>query len=155
MSPFPELFDTGIMQSCHTYNPMPLTHYQCEWARGFLTGSEPLPTWPLKDSKGNVVCDRNTLTQLFQPWGQLAPAGVPIHFGEMGCYKHTPPQVVHAWFSDTLGVLSGLNTGWALWNFRGPFGVLDTERPGTKYENWHNHQLDRALLGVLQQNMKS
>jgi endoglucanase len=53
-----------------------------------------------------------------------------------------------------LGVLSGLNAGWALWNFRGPFGVLDTERPGTKYENWHNHQLDRALLDVLQQNMK-
>ena len=113
------------------------------------------PTWPLKDSKGKVVCDRSTLTHLFQPWGELAPAGVPIHFGEMGCYKHTPPQVVLAWFSDTLGVLSGLQTGWALWNFRGPFGVLDTERPGTKYENWHNHQLDRALLGVLQQNMKS
>jgi endoglucanase len=152
--PIPELFDTGIMQSCHTYNPMPLTHYQCEWARGFLTGSEPIPTWPLKDSNGKVICDRNTLTNTFQPWEDLAPVGIPIHFGEMGCYKHTPPQVVHAWFSDTLGVLSGLNTGWALWNFRGPFGVLDTERPGTKYEKWHNHQLDRALLDVLQQNMK-
>ena len=149
------LFDTGVMQSCHTYNPTPLTHYQCEWARGILTGSEPMPTWPLKDATGKMICDRKALTKTFQPWGNLAPQGVPIHFGEMGCYKHTPSQVVLAWFSDTLGVLGDLHTGWALWNFRGPFGVLDTERPGTKYESWHNHQLDRALLTMLQQKMKS
>jgi len=32
---------------------------------------------------------------------------------------------------------------------------LCSARPGTKYENWHNHQLDRALLTVLQQKMRS
>jgi endoglucanase len=151
----PGLFDTRVMQSCHTYNPMPLTHYRCEWARGFLTGSEPEPTWPLQDSKGKVISDREILARAFQPWGNLASQGIPIHFGEMGCYKHTPPQVVHAWFSDTLGVLGELHTGWALWNFRGPFGVLDTERLGTKFKDWHGHQLDRALLDVLQKKMRS
>jgi len=153
--PIPSLFDTRVMQSCHTYSPMPLTHYKCEWAQGILTGSEPVPTWPLRDSTGKVICDRTTLTKTFQPWGPLPAQGIPFHFGEMGCYKHTPPQVVLAWFRDTLGVLGDLQAGWALWNFRGPFGVLDTERPGTKCENWHNHQLDRALLTVLQQNIKS
>ena len=150
-----ELIDTRVMQSCHTYSPAPLTHYQCEWARGMLTGSEPEPTWPLKDSKGKVISDREILTRTFQPWGELAGQGIPIHFGEMGCYKHTPPQVVLAWFSDTLTMLGELQTGFALWNFRGPFGVLDTERPGTKYQKWHHHQLDRALLSLLQQKMKS
>lgn len=153
--PIPRLFDTRVLQSCHTYNPVQLTHYQCEWARGMLTGSEPEPTWPLKDSKGNVICDREILTRTFQPWGMLAEQGIPIHFGEMGCYKHTPPQVVLAWFSDTLSVLGELHVGWALWNFRGPFGVLDTERAGTKYEKWHNRQLDRPLLSLLQQKMKA
>ena len=153
--PIRELFDSGVLQSCHTYNPIQLTHYKCEWARGILTGSEPVPTWPLQDSKGKMICDRNTLTETFQPWGELRTQGVPIHFGEMGCYKHTPPQVVLAWFSETLSVLGDLHTGWALWNFRGPFGVLDTERPGTKYENWQGHQLDRDLLTLLQQKMKS
>ena len=151
----PELFDTHVMQSCHTYSPAQLTHYQCEWARGMLTGSEPEPTWPLKDSKSKVVSDREVLTHTFQPWGELAGQGIPIHFGEMGCYKHTPPQVVLAWFSDTLSVLGELHTGFALWNFRGPFGVLDTERAGTKYEKWHDHQLDRPLLSLLQQKMRS
>lgn len=151
----PDLFETGVLQSCHTYHPVQLTHYQCEWARGILTGAEPVPTWPLKDGKGAVVVDRAEVARTFRPWGDLAAHGVPMHFGEMGCYKHTPPEVVLAWFDDTLSVLNELNTGWALWNFRGPFGVLDTERSGTKFEDWHGHQLDRALLNLLQKRMKS
>ena len=38
----------------------------------------------------------------------MGALGVPIHFGEMGCYKHTPPEVVLAWFDDTLSVLNDL-----------------------------------------------
>jgi endoglucanase len=149
----PDLIDTGILQSCHTYYPVQLTHYQCEWARGFLPSDTPLPTWPLKDREGHVI-DRAALTARFRPWGELARRGVRIHFGEMGSYKHTPPQVVLAWFNDTLDVIGELDSGWALWNFRGPVGVLDTERPGTKYENWHGHQLDRPLLDLLRRKMK-
>lgn len=150
----PGLLETAVLQSRHTYHPIQLTHHQCEWARGILTGAEPVPTWPLKDGKG-VTVDRAQLARTFKPWGELAAQGVPIHFGEMGCYKHTPPDVVLAWFEDTLSVLSDLHSGWALWNFRGPFGVLDTDRPGTKHENWRGHQLDRGLLNLLQRKMKS
>jgi endoglucanase len=157
-APIPALFDTTVLQSCHTYHPVQLTHYQCEWVRGLLTGNEPVPTWPIrlgpsKDSKG-VTIDRSELARTFQPWSELAAQGIPIHFGEMGCYKHTLTDVVLAWFDDTLSVLGDLHSGWALWNFRGPFGVLDTERAGTKYEDWHGHQLDRQLLSVLQKKMK-
>lgn len=152
-APIPALFDTAVLQSCHTYHPIQVTHYQCEWVRGILTGKEPVPTWPIKDSKGATI-DRAQLARTFQPWGELAAKGIPIHFGEMGCYKHTPPDVVLAWFGDTLSVLGDLHSGWALWNFRGPFGILDTQRAGTKYEDWHGHQLDRQLLTLLQKKMK-
>ena len=152
-APIPALFNTAVMQSCHTYHPIQVTHYQCEWVRGILTGKEPVPTWPIKDTKG-VLVDRARLAQTFQPWGELGAQGIPIHFGEMGCYKHTPPDVVLAWFDDTLSVLGDLHSGWALWNFRGPFGVLDTERAGTKFEDWHGHNLDRQLLTLLQKKMK-
>jgi endoglucanase len=152
-SPISDLVGAGMLQSCHTYNPIQLTHHNCEWVRGILTGSEPVPTWPLKDDKGKVICDRQTLEILFQPWAALSAQGVPVHFGEMGCYKHTPPEVVMAWFNDTLEVVGELNSGWALWNFRGPFGVLDTERPGTRFEDWQGHKLDRPLLSLLQKKM--
>jgi endoglucanase len=154
-SPVPGLFASRMLQSGHTYNPMPVTHHDCEWVRGGGTATDKVPTWPMKDEKGNIVCDRQKLEKDFHSWAGLAVQGVPIHFGEMGCYKHTPPEVVLAWFNDTLDVLAELNSGWALWNFRGPFGVLDTERPGTKFEDWQGHKLDRPLLTLLQQKFKA
>jgi endoglucanase len=112
-----------------------------------------MPTWPIKDGKGLTI-DRTQLARTFQPWGALAAHRVPIHFGEMGCYKHTPPEVILTWFDDTLSVLGDLRSGWTPWNFRGPFGVLDTQRAGTKFEDWHGHQPDRQLLALLQKKMK-
>jgi endoglucanase len=47
-----------------------------------------------------------------------------------------------------------LNSGWALWNFRGPFGELDTQRAG-KFEDWRGHKLDRPLLTLLQKKIKA
>ncbi len=153
----PDLFLTGMLQSAHTYNPMQVTHHQCEWVRGAVVESDaiPAPTWPAKDEKGIITCDRAKLAKDFHPWAGLAAQGVPIHFGEMGCYKHTPPEVVLAWFNDTLDVIGEMNSGWALWNFRGPFGVVDTERPGTEFEDWQGHKLDRTLLTLLQKKMKA
>ena len=50
-----------------------------------------------------------------------------------------------------MGILKSHNIGWALWNFRGAFGVLDSQREDIEYEDWHGHKLDRALLDLLQQ----
>jgi endoglucanase len=154
-SPIPDLFGTGLLQSGHIYNPTQVTHHDCKWVRGAVVGSEQVPTWPLKDDKGKIICNRQKLAKDFHPWAGLSRQGAAIHFGEMGCYKHTPPDVVLAWFDDTLDVLGEMNSGWALWNFRGPFGVLDTERSGTKFEDWQGHNLDRSLLTLLQKKIKS
>lgn len=43
--------------------------------------------------------------------------------------------------------------GWALWNFRGSFGFLDSERDDVKYEYFQGHRLDRDMLEVLQAGM--
>jgi endoglucanase len=152
-TPVPDLVGTGAVQSPHDYFPPALTHYQCEWARQWLKAAEP-PAWPLKDSHGKVIAGRESIENYVRPWRAIQQQGVLLHFGEMGCYKHTPPQVVLAWFEDSLDVIGELGSGWALWNFRGPFGILDTERPGTEYQDWHGHQLDRPLLDLLRKKMK-
>jgi len=173
-TPIPELIDTGVLQSRHGYMPSNLTLYQAEWlprqikqptrvvftSDGTLsgtTGSDPSgpPHWPVVGQLGNVVVDRHTIEQALWRWQELEQKAVRIHFGEMGCYKYTPHKVMLAWFKDNLGVIGKLHSGWALRNFRGPFGILDTERAGTKFEDWHGHQLDRALLNLLQEKMSS
>jgi len=152
--PVPDLIDTGVYQSAHAYMPMNLTHYKAEWMpekKGL--GS---PSWPLTSHHGNGATGPDQIEYLLQQWKEIEKRGVCIHFGETGCYKYTPHRTVMAWFNDLLRVIANkMNCGWALWNFRGPFGILDTERKGTKFEDWHGHQLDRALLKLLQKNMKA
>ena len=58
-------------------------------------------------------------------------------------------MVLH-WLGDVLDILTAHGIGYALWNFRGPFGILDSEREDVDYEDWHGHTLDRALLALLQ-----
>ncbi len=152
--PIPELYDTKIIQSSHDYFPVQLTHYHNPWARPY-GDNIPLPTWPLKDASGAVIVDKESLVKQLAPWADPNKAGVPIHFGEMGCDHNTPPDVVNAWFDASLDVINGLHSGWALWNFRGPFGIVDTGRAGTDFKNWHGHQLDQKLLKVLQSKMSS
>ena len=45
--------------------------------------------------------------------------------------------------------MESLNIGWALWNFRGGFGILDAGRADAPCEDWHGHRLDRAMLDLL------
>jgi endoglucanase len=151
-TPVPDLFSTGVLQSPHHYYPQEVTFYRAEWARESVTRTEP-PTWPLKDANGKVIANRDSIENYFRPWRALGRRGIPIHIGEMGCYKHTPPQVVLAWFTDTLEMIAELKCGWALWNFRGPFGILDTQRAGTNYQPWYGHLLDRPLLNLLRKKM--
>lgn len=154
-NPIPELFDTGVMQSCHDYVPGQVTAYGNPWVVRWGTGKQPVPTWPLKDAKGNIICDKQILEAKFQPWGELTKHGIPIHFGELGCSGHTPADVAYPWYSDTLDMINGLHSGWALWNFRGRSGILDTKRPGAHFKDWHGHQLDTTLLHLLQSKMRA
>lgn len=154
VAPNPELSGTGIMQSRHEYSPAELTHYHCEWARP-KSMTFPTPSWPMKDAQGKLIADKAKLAEDIKPWGELAKQGIPMHIGEMGCNRYTPPKLVHAWFNDALDVIGKLNSGWALWNFRGPYGVLDTNREGTAYTDFHGHKLDQTLLKILQSRVKA
>jgi endoglucanase len=141
--PVSELYETRVIQSCNDYHPHELTHYRVPWARP-MADQVPVPTWPLKDAGGKVICDKENVRDSMRKWTDPAKHGVPIHFGEMGCGGHTPPEIVYAWFNDTLDLIGELNSVWSLWNFRGQFGILDTGRPGTKFTNWHGNRNQRS-----------
>jgi endoglucanase len=52
---------------------------------------------------------------------------------------------------DCLTLWKEAGWGWALWNFRGPFGILDSRRADVAYEDFHGHQLDRKMLTLLRE----
>jgi endoglucanase len=137
----------GIAQSTRGYDPMQISHYKASWIRG--SESWPVPTWPLKNSDGSVL-DRQYLSRdRIAPWKALESKGVGVHVGEWGAFKFTPHPVVLAWMRDCLELWKDAGWGWALWNFRGSFGVLDSERDDVKFEEFRGHKLDRAMLDLL------
>ncbi len=146
--PCPELADLpSVAQSCRAYEPFELTHYHADWVP--RAGRWRCPAWPLRRDHLGRHWSRARLERVYAPWSKLLAAGVGVHCGEAGCYRHTPHDVFLAWFREVLEVLTGHGIGWALWNFRGPFGVLDSERADVSYQNWHGHKMDRALLELL------
>ena len=55
-----------------------------------------------------------------------------------------------AWFEDVMDILKSHGIGYALWNFRGPFGILDSGRKEIAYEDRHGPNSRRCPPGVLQ-----
>lgn len=148
--PCPELADLpAVGQSCRAYAPMGISHYRAAWA-GEALMSAPLPVWPGAWNFGDPPWDRRRLEAHYAPWIALAAQGVGVHCGEGGAFMHTPHDVLLHWFRDVLEILTPHGIGYALWNFRGSFGILDSGRDDVTYEDWHGHRLDRAYLELLQ-----
>jgi endoglucanase len=145
--PFPELASLPIAQSCRAYLPMGVSHYQASWVGGEKWVE---PQWPGGQPDG-LYWDRQKLQEHYQQWIDLANQGVGIHCGEGGAFSFTPHPVVLRWFRDVLEILTPHDIGFALWNFRGDFGVLDSGRKDVAYEDWYGHKLDRKYLELLQE----
>ncbi len=94
------------------------------------------------------------LTEYLQPWLDISARGASVFVGEWGCFNQTPHPVALAWMKSWLEQWKQARFGWALWNFRGSFGILDSGRPDVVYEDWHGHKLDREMLTLLQQYLK-
>ena len=89
------------------------------------------------------------LEKYYQPWIDLVKSGVGVHCGECGCWKATPHDVFLAWFTDVLDILSSNKIGFAVWNFIGDFGVLDSNRADVDYTDWYGHNLDKKFLDLM------
>ncbi len=101
---------------------------------------------------GAEACDGLTYLRqnVINPWQPAFDAGIFTMVGEFGAFKHTPHPLVLKWMEDNLKLWKEAGLGWALWNFRGTFGILDSERADVRYEEFHGHKLDRRMLDLLQ-----
>jgi endoglucanase len=145
-SVIPEITDLNIAQSCRGYYPGAISHYKAPWANKNIDAL-PAPTWPGKI--GEVYFSRTKLEEFYKPWGELVAQGVGVHCGECGCWNKTPHDVFLAWFGDVLDTLHQHKIGFALWEFIGDFGVLNSGRTDVAYEDWKGHKLDKKLLTLL------
>jgi len=148
-APVRGLAGLGVAQSTRGYEPMQISHHKASWING--SDRWPEPTWPLHPGRPDEV-NRETLRKSrIEPWKALEAMGVGVHVGEWGAFNRTPHAVTLAWMKDCLGLWREAGWGWSLWNFRGSFGVLDSDRQDVRYETHRGHKLDREMLEVLRE----
>jgi len=147
----PELADAGVVHSGRGYAPYTISHYRAEWAITEKDYVWQMPEYP--GMSDGDMWDKAALKEYYKPWREVEDKGVSIHIGEFGCYDKTPNDVAIRWFTDLLDIFHEYKWGYALWNFKGAFGIADHGRPGVKYESIDGFNIDRELLDLLINNM--
>jgi endoglucanase len=148
----PEFADLGLVHSGRGYHPMPISHHKAGWWTEHV--HSPAPTYPgLKWQLQKW--DRATLKDSYRSWRDVEKRGARIHIGEFGCFKHTPNDIAMRWLADLLSVYREFGWGYAMWHFKGPFGIIEHGRPRAKFESLACYEVDRPLLELLLKNQVS
>jgi len=147
--PVEELIPLQVAQSTRGYKPFNLTHYRAPWVKG--SDQWPVPSWPMSTSEKNgpLLDAAWHWKECVEPWKALEAKGVGVMVGEWGVYNKTPHDVTMRFAEAVLSNWQKAGWGWALWNFSGDFGPLDSKREDVAYENWKGHLLDRPMLELL------
>lgn len=148
----PELADLGVIHSGRGYQPMPVSHHQATWWDGYVNC--PLPVYPGLKWEGRVW-NLSALRDFYQPWRDVQKKGVAVHMGEFGCYNRTPNDVALSWLTDLFSVFKEFGWGYAMWNFKGPFGIIEHGRAGAVFELIDGYEVDRTLLDLMIENRNS
>ena len=143
----PELADAGVIHSGRGYEPFHISHHQATWCK---IKDWPTPIYP--GSLGDTVWNRDALLEYYRPWREVEQMGVGIHIGEFGCFNKITNDVALRWLSDLMSVYKENGWGFSMWNFEGPFGIVNHGRPGTVYTEMDGYMVDGELLDVMKRN---
>lgn len=150
----PELSDLNVVMSGRGYMPMRLTHWNAEWMKSSGSFDWPYPKWPGMECDGRIW-NKDALLEFYKPWKQMADNGCEVHIGECGCYNKVDNKTALAWYKDFFTALNELNFGFALWNFRGPFGIAEHGRENTRWEYKNGIKFDADLYQMFVSAMKN
>ena len=103
-----------------------------------------------------VRIDRSWLENRMEPWLRFREeTSTLIHCGEMGVYAlRVDRESQLNWYRDVLDMFKQHNIGWALWNLRGSFGIINHGREEFPTERLQSGDLlDSELLHILQNSL--
>ena len=144
----PPADDPNIILVFHYYKPMLITHHAAPWSRKTrdyhgpirypgvpvpaenLNGLEP----DLREiiESGNQPFDIHAMERSLSPViEKMKATGLPAWCNEFGVYREAPDAVRERWYGDFLTVLNRHGIPWTNWDFRGGFGLYDSENQPT------------------------
>ena len=134
--------DNHLLLTFHYYEPMFITHYTASWNDyGNYKGRVQYPGSPVPEDQSeelntlysdaverNRYFDREVMKQEIMIACEVAQrTNNPIYCGEFGVILATPLGVRQAWYSDIISIFDELGIGWANWDYKGGFGLLQRD----------------------------
>ncbi|MDD5350627.1 MAG: glycoside hydrolase family 5 protein [Chthoniobacteraceae bacterium] len=140
--------DEEILLTFHFYNPMLITNHRAPWCveGKMYSGPVQYPGHPvpleclaeLDEPNRSAVAALNQaydrcsmVTDLAKPLAVARRTGLPLYCGEFGVVNLAPQHVRQAWYRDFISVLVEHQIGWANWDYKGDFGILDSRGQST------------------------
>ena len=134
--------DENLILSFHFYDPLLFTHYRAPWsAVGVYEGPIDYPGELVSREELGCSAARGALClpqrarvrrtgyrAVLSPGLALAEeTGLPLWCGELGALGTTPEPARARWYRDVLGALARHRIPWTVWDYKGEFGVFDSE----------------------------
>ena len=143
--PVPYFFNVPLTgQSFRGYAPGAFSHY------GVWYGGHPKvkPRWPKNadDKAMQWVVDGQAKMLAKQ---DCIPKGYPVMIGEFGCYAKMDHESCLKWMEEGFREWRKRGYGWAIWDYDGPFGFVDSGRPDAEYIEIDGRKIDRKMLELL------
>ncbi len=145
--PVPYFFNVPLTgQSFRGYAPGAFSHY------GVWYGGHPKvkPRWPkdADDKEAQWVVDGQAKMLAKQ---DCIPKGYPVMIGEFGCYAKMDHESCLKWMEAGFKEWKKRGYGWAIWDYDGPFGFVDSGRPDAEYIEIDGRKIDKKMLELLRQ----
>lgn len=133
--------DQNQILTFHFYNPMCITHHRAHWTDiGAWEGDVAYPglPWPSGVPEGVAEPLRSRMERDNTAWGPAAmraeielplvrsrETGLGLYCGEFGVINQAPLALRKAWLRDAVETFEQNGIGWAVWDWKGVFGVVD------------------------------
>jgi len=140
--------DRCTILTFHFYLPMLVTHHRAHWCwEGQLyDGPIRYPGAPIHSGDLARVEEpaRGRLAEVNRPYDRAAMiedfskplavsrrTGLPLYCGEFGVIHLTPEPARLAWYRDVIAAFNECGIGWANWDYKGDFGLVDGQGQST------------------------
>jgi len=134
--------DPYIILSFHFYHPFLLTHHTASWTNiAGYNGPVNYPGLLVQDADIAAIADdslrrqiqsengvftRDSLEAMMtQPFQKAESLNLQLYCGEFGCLPTVPREDLLQWYKDMRSILEAHQVGWANWDYKGGFGIVD------------------------------
>jgi len=147
--PVKHFFDVPLTGQCFRgYQPSAFTHYGFRSATKKY-GLATTPRWPKGPGDKDMLWVKEK-----QDWEfslqDCVPRDYPTMIGEFGCVAcGVDHESALKFMESNMAKWRSRGYGWAIWDYDGPFGFVDSGRPDAEYVEIMGRKVDRKMLELL------